>query len=198
MKIPAKVSILALAALPIIAVAAALTTDGNADKSASILSSDQVAPLVKNASAIIYAPGMAQGSLFRLRGAVGSAWFTRKDSTDNWCDVADMRLVAGDFGGNTIGVRRDDPVILIALNPVIANQLSQGQDVVSGDYAILDIEMAATHDLIGIDIVVAGSGHMEANYIMNPGSSLLNDIFGASSTDSNCEFDSAHAAIIAN
>jgi hypothetical protein len=192
-----KITIVTMTALSAFALSAVLATGGKADNTASILINEKVAPFVNNASAVIYAPGLAQGSLFQLRGAVGSAWFTRKNDANKWCDVADLRLLSGDFGGDTIGVLRTEPVVLIAMNPSIATRLSQGQDIVSGNYSLLDVEQAVGHGLDGVDILVAGSGYAEGNYILNPGRSLLSDIFGASSTSNICEHNSAYAAITA-
>lgn len=192
-----KLSIVALTAVSVIAVSAALATGGKSDSTASILMDENVAPFVNDANAVIYASGLAEGSLFQLRGAAGPAWFTRKGEGDNWCDVAEMRLLTGDFGGDTVGISRTEPVVLIALNPEIATRLSLGQEIVSGDYDLLNVDQAAEHGLEGVDILVAGSGGADGNYILNPGRSLLNDIFGASSTGNACEHDSAYAAIAA-
>jgi hypothetical protein len=197
MKTFGKVSIVALAAFSAITVSVAIATSGTADSSASILNDKNVAPYIKNASAVIYAPGLAQGTLFQLRGAVGSAWFTRKDVDGNWCDVSRMRLITGDFGGNTVGVSRSEPVVLIALNSAIASSLASGQDIVSGDFDLLDIDQAVVRGLDGVDILVAGSADVGNNYILNPGRSFLNDIFGASSTRNECKHDSAYSAIAA-
>lgn len=175
----------------------ALATGGKADNIASIIDDNKVAPFIKKASAVIYSSRMTQGTLFQLRGAVGTAWFTRKNENDNWCDVADMRLMSGDFGGDTIGVSKTKPVVLIALNPNIATRLSHGQDIVSEDYNLQNIEQVVANDLDGIDILVAGSAHAKGNYILNPGRNLLNDIFGASSTNKSCEHTTAYDAIMA-
>ncbi len=192
-----KTTIVTATVLSAVALSAASAIGGVADNTASILTQEEIAPFINDASAVIYAPGLAQGSLFRLRGAVGSAWFTRVDDSNNWCDVADMRLLSGDFGGNTVGVSRTEPVVLIALNPDIATRLSQGKDVVTDDYSLLSIEQAEEQGLAGIDILVAGSGSADGNFILNPGSNLLSDIFGTSSTGHTCEHNSAHAAITA-
>jgi hypothetical protein len=195
MKSFGKLSIVALTALLVIAVSAALATGGKTGSTASILKDEKVAPFVDDASAVIYASGLVEGSLFQLRGAAGRAWFTRKGDGDNWCDVAVVRLLAGDFGGNTVGISRTEPVVLIVLNPEIATRLSQGQEIVSGDFDLLNVDQVAEHGLSGVDILFAGSGRVDGNYILNPGRSLLNDIFGASSTGNVCEHDSAYAAI---
>jgi len=192
-----KLSIVTLTALSAIAVSAVLATGGNAGSTASILKDEKVMPFLDDASAVIYASGLTVGSLFQLRGAAGRAWFTRKKDDDSWCDVANMRLLAGNFGGDTVGISRTEPIVLIVMNPEIATQLSQGQDIVSGDFNLLNIDEAAEHGLNKVDILFAGSGRSDGNYILNPGSSLLNDVFGASSTGNVCEHDSAYAAIAA-
>lgn len=196
-----KITIVTMTALSMFALSAALVIRGNAETRASMLTDEKVAPFINNASAVIYASGLTQGSLFQLRGAVGSAQFTRKNEDDNWCDVADMRLLYGDFGGDSIGASKTEPIILIALNPDIATRLSKGQDIMSEDYTLLHIEQAldqeSEHDLGNIDILVAGSGGIEGNYILNPGRNLLSDIFGTSSTRNACKHKSAYAAITA-
>jgi hypothetical protein len=193
-----KISVVVLAAISTIAVSAALATSEKADNAASILNNKNVAPYMDKASAIIFAPELTQGSLFRLRGAGGPASFTRKGANDYWCDVADVRLLAGDFGGNTVGVSHTGPVVLIALNQVIAKQLSLGQDIVGDDYVFLDIDQAVEHGLDGVDMLVAGSGHVDRNYIVNPGSNMISDIVGTSSTGNSCQHVSAQAAIAAH
>ncbi len=106
-------------------------------------------------------------------------------------------MCKGELGDDRVGVSRTEPVVLIVLSPTVADRLAQGQDVVSGDYHLLDNSQAAEHGVDGVDILVVGSAGTDSRYIMNPGRNLLSDVFGASTTGNACEHDSAHAAISA-
>lgn len=183
--------------ISVFALSSVFAPSGKADTIAAMLTGDKVAPFVKNASAIIYAPNLTRGTLFQLRGAVGTGWFTRKNGNNNWCDIAPLRILTGDFGGDSIAVSQTEPVVLIAINPDIATLLSQGQDIVTDDYILKNSEPVTGYDFSDIDILVVSAEQETGSFILNPGRNILNDIFGASSTSNACEQNSPHAAIIA-
>lgn len=196
MTILEKTTIVMMTGLLVLVLLTGLVTRGKADNIAAILEDEDLAPFIDSASAVIYAPSMTQGALFQLRGAVGSGWFTRKNENNYWCDVADIRLLTGDFGGDTVGVSQTEPVVLIALNSIIAKRLSRGQDIMSEDYILRDIEQVLASGVDEVDFLVVGSGGIKGNYILNPGRNILSDVFGASSTNNACMHNSAYAAII--
>jgi hypothetical protein len=167
-----------------------------ADQSVN-LSDDRIVEYVDKASAIIYAPSLSRGSLFQMRGAFGRARFTRKTEDNLWCDVSPLRLLFGDFSGTSTGISSTGPVVLLVINPSIADKLANGMDIVSENLSLLDIEEAPTHDLQGVDILVSGSASANSGFVLNPGSSILNDIFGASSVDNSCTHASAETALTA-
>lgn len=158
-------------------------------------SDERVLEYVNRASAIVYAPSMTQGSLLQMRGAFGSAIFTRKAADDSWCDAAPLRLLFGDFDGMSSGISSTGSIVLMVINPSIADKLARGQDIVSDNVTLLDIDMAQDQGLLGIDILVAGAASAESGLILNPGRSILNDIFGASSIDNSCGHVSAETAL---
>ena len=79
------------------------------------LSDERMVEYVNKASAIIYAPSLSRGSLFRMRGAFGRANFTRKAEDNLWCDVSRLRLLFGDFAGTSTGVSSTGSVILLVI-----------------------------------------------------------------------------------
>jgi hypothetical protein len=158
------------------------------------LSDERIVEYVNKASAIIYAPGLSRGSLFQMRGAFGRARFTRKSEDNLWCDVSPLRLLIGDFAGTSTGVSSTGSVVLLVTNPSIADKLANGMDIVSDNVSFLDVEKAPTHGLQGVDILVSGSASANSGFVLNPGSSILNDIFGASSVGNSCTHASAESA----
>ena len=159
------------------------------------LSDERIVEYVNKASAIIYAPSLSRGSLFRMRGAFGRAKFTRKAEDNLWCDVSPLRLLFGDFAGTSTGVSNTGSVVLLVINPSIADKLANGMDIVSENVSLLDVEKAPTHGLQGVDILVSGSASANSGFVLNPGSSILNDIFGASSVGNSCTHTSAETAL---
>ncbi len=158
-------------------------------------SDERVLEYVNKASAIVYAPSLTRGSLLQMRGAFGSARFIRKADDNSWCDAAPLRLLFGDFSGISTGISSTDPVVLIVLNPSVADKLARGQDIVGDDITLLDIDGAVSGNLGGVDVIVAGAASAESGLVLNPGKNFLNDIFGASSVDNNCGHISAESAL---
>lgn len=156
---------------------------------------EKIREYVGKARGIIYAPSLTQGSLLQMRGAFGRAYFTRKAEDNSWCDAAPLRMLFGDFDGTSLGISNPGSVVLMVISPFIADKLAKGQDVVGEDVTLLDIGMVPTEGLQGIDIIIAGSASAESGLILNPGRSILSDIFGASSVDNACGHVSAETAL---
>lgn len=158
-------------------------------------SDENIVEYVEKASAIIYAPSLSRRSLFQLRGAFGRARFTRKAENNLWCDVSPLRLLIGDFDGLSMGVSNPGSVILLVINPSIADKLANGKDVVSDNVSLLDVKKVPAQGLQGIDILVSGSASANSSFVLNPGSNLLNDIFGSTSAGNSCTHASAEIAL---
>jgi hypothetical protein len=185
-----KMSVIALPLIFAIFSTGTIAADQSVD-----LSDKSIVDYVNKASAIIYAPSLSRGSLFQMRGAFGRARFTRKAEDNLWCDVSPLRLLFGDFSGTSTGVSSTGPVVLLVINPSIADKLANGIDIVSEDVSLLDVEMVPAHGLQGVDILVSGSASANSGFVLNPGSSILNDIFGASSVGNSCTHASAETAL---
>ena len=156
----------------------------------------KTAVYAERASAVIYAPSLTRGSLFRLRGSAGRASFTRKGADGSWCDASPMRLLLGDFGGTSTGVSGTGPVLLFVMSPTVAAKLAQGSDVVDEDLNLLDIDQPYPDALQSVDIVVAGAASANSSLVLNPGRNILSDLFGASTSDGTCRHRSAEIALM--
>lgn len=174
---------------------AAFTGNVKAADQSVKFSDERVFEYVNRANAIIYVPNLTRGSLLQMRGAFGSAYFTRKAADSSWCDAAPLRILFGDFNGVSTGISNTDSVVLIVLNPSVSDKLARGQDIVSDDLTLLDIDMAVPDALEGVDILVAGAASAESGIVLNPGRNFMNDIFGASSVDYHCGHLSAEVAL---
>ena len=195
MKNVTKLTISTMSAITILLIFTVFSIRATAAEKSVDLGAERIVEYVNKASAVIYVPSLTRGSLFRMRGAFGRANFTRKAEDNLWCDVSPMRLLIGDFAGTSSGVSSTDSVVLLVINPSLANKLAKGTDIVSENISLLDIDKAPTHGLQGIDILIAGSASSNSGFVINPGSSILNDIFGASSVGNSCTHSSAEIAL---
>ncbi|MEQ9326837.1 MAG: hypothetical protein RJQ21_06040 [Rhodospirillales bacterium] len=177
---------------------AAFTGNVKAGDQSALFGDEMVQRYVNTASAIIYVPNLTRGSLLQLRGAYGSAYFTRKALDNSWCDAAPLRILFGDFDGMSSGISRTGSVVLMVMNPAIADKLAQGDDIVGDDVTLVDINRISAHSLEGVDIVVAGAASANSGMVLNPGRSILNDLFGASSADNSCGHANAAEALTAS
>lgn len=184
-----------MAAIALLLIFAVFSTRAIAANQSVDLSDERIVEYVNKASAIIYAPSLSRGSLFRMRGAFGRAKFTHKAEDNLWCDVSPLRLLIGDFAGTSTAVSSTGSVVLLVINPSIADKLANGMDIVSDNVSLLDVEKAPTHGLEGVDILVSGSASASSGFVLNPGSSILNDIFGASSVGNSCTHANAESAL---
>lgn len=190
-----KRSITLKSAIVTLIISAALTGNVKAAAQSVKLSDERVLEYVNRANAIIYVPNLTRGSLLQMRGAFGSAYFTRKAADNSWCDAAPLRVLFGDFDGTSSGISSTKSVVLMVMKPVIADKLARGQDIVGDEVTLIDIDKVSTHSLEGVDIIVAGAASADSGVVLNPGRSILNDIFGASSVDNSCGHVSAEKAL---
>lgn len=190
--IPLKAAMIALI------IYAAFTGSVKAGEQIALFGDEMVQKYVNTASAIIYVPKLTRGALLQMRGAYGSAYFTRKALDNTWCDAAPLRILFGDFDGVSSGISMTGSVVLIVMNPAVADKLTQGKDIVGDDVSLVDINNSSTHSLEGADIVVAGAASANSGMVLNPGRSILNDLFGASTADNSCGHMSAVEALTAS
>ena len=192
-----KRSIRFMSAIVTLIISAACVGNVKAEARSVKFSDERVAEYVNRASAIVYVPSLTRGSLLQMRGAFGSAYFTRKAADNLWCDAAPLRILFGDFDGISSRTSSTETVVLMIMKPVIADKLARGEDIVGDDVTLIDLDKVSPHSLEGVDIIVVGAASADSGVVLNPGRSVLNDLFGASSVDNSCGHVSAEKALTA-
>lgn len=129
--------------------------------------------------AYIDAPRVA--TLLQLRGVTGSGTVILKSDDSHDCLTVPIRFVAGDFGGEGISTNETHPIRLILRSPRVAVALAAGDDVVSDMYRI-----SAQLDDPGADIIIQTGLSESHGFVLNPGSSIVADIFGATTSRTAC------------
>jgi len=160
----------------------------------ALLRESRIAALAEEAWAVIYAPDMRRGSLLMLRGAVGQARVTFRETADAWCPAVSLRLLLGDFSGDSIAIGRSGAVLALVLNRDIASAMRAGKDITSDALRVFGAQQALAQPDAGVDIVLAGSASPESGFVLNMGSSLLRSIFGAQAVFGPCTHQSAGGA----
>lgn len=153
--------------------AAILVAQAATDKADAAAVSDQ------NSLALITIPNPKEASLLQLRGYSGSG--TALFRIDGQCHRMPVRLIAGDFGGRRIGIDHGGPIRLWTTRTEIVWALYDGQDLVSEDFEVL----SAMNGEVA-DIVIDAGLSPETGFVVNPGRSILADLFGARPTPIPC------------
>lgn len=136
----------------------------------SILPAPLAAQEPSESRAVITIPNPRSANLLQLRGlgGRGSAHIQIGDR----CHRLPVRLVAGDFSGESIRVQRNAPIIVEIRDPGTVHALFNGADIVSEDSR-------------GI-LVLSGLSE-DTGFVINPGRNISADIFGARAAETPCE-----------
>lgn len=114
-------------------------------------------------------------TLLQLRGLAGSG--TALLRLNDSCVSVPLRFVAGDFGGDHISARRAPPIRIAIQSQEALEMLLQGDDIVSGDYAITSAASDGK-DRADADLVLLDGLSVDHGFVINPGRSIIADIFG--------------------
>ena len=129
--------------------------------------------------ALIETPRVAK--LLKLRGVMGTGTVTLRSDTSQDCLTLPVRLVAGDFGGDGISIHKTSPIRLIIRSQRAADALAGGDDVVSDMYRI----SSQVNDPKA-DIIIQSGLSDSHGFVLNPGSSLVADVFGTTASHTAC------------
>ena len=129
--------------------------------------------------AYIDAPRVA--TLLQLRGVTGRGTAFLKSDDSHDCLSVPIRFVAGDFGGEGISTNETLPIRLILRSQRVAGALASGDDVVSDMYRI-----SAELDDPEADIIIQTGLSESHGFVLNPGNSIVADIFGATTSRIAC------------
>ncbi len=125
----------------------------------------------------IAAPRMS--SLLQLRGLAGSGKvFFRVNGV---CSTMRVRFVAGDFEGRNPKAQQSGPIQILIYASDVIERLRKGQDIVSGEMHVsTDLE-----DPIADLLLVRGLSE-ETGFVINPGRSVIADVFGVRPSAMSC------------
>ena len=127
----------------------------------------------------IDAPRVA--TLLQLRGVMGRGTAILKSGKYRDCLTLPIRFVAGDFGGDGISAHAAKPIRLIIRSARVAKALADGEDVVSDMYRISSLK-----DDPKADLIIQGGLSESHGFVLNPGNSVVADIFGVTAGHTAC------------
>ncbi len=112
---------------------------------------------------------------------MGSGVVLLRSDDGQECLTLPVRFVAGDFGGEGISANASEPISLIIRSPRVSGALAAGHDVVSDAYRI-----STLMDDPDADIVIQSGLSESHGFVLNPGSSVVADMFGAAASSIAC------------
>ena len=114
-------------------------------------------------------------ALLHLRGLVGqgTAYIKLKEG----CWSMPVRFAAGDFDGRSTPSLPQGPIHLKINKPETVQALYERQDIVSDSLSV-----GPTADVT----ILSGALSNKTGFVVNPGTGLLDDIFGVTQTDIDC------------
>lgn len=127
---------------------------------------------------IVIVDGAREASLLQLRGIAGSGVALLRNADGKGCLSVPLRFVAGDFGGDSIAATRAKTIRLTINDAGIVQALIAGQDIVSDQYRVGTTQ----NDQIAIQEGLTA----EHGFVLNPGKSLMADVFGADVDEIDC------------
>lgn len=110
-------------------------------------------------------------TMLQLRGMAGSGSALLR--LDDGCISIPLRFVAGDFGGDSFSARRAAPIRIAIQSQDVLDALLEGDDVISDM-----VEVSTVLGAPGADLVLLGGLTAQHGFVINPGRSLVDDIFG--------------------
>ena len=140
---------------------------------------------IDNLKAVVYIESPKVGTLLQLRGIAGKGVLISKEDTRQeeqaTCVSAPIRLAAGDFGGDSIGIQSAEPIRLLIYSDKVADKLIAGDEVVSEDYVITD-----QNDVQLGDIKIESGLTRNYGFVLNPGEWSWSSVFGLDHKDVDC------------
>ncbi|WP_299870062.1 hypothetical protein [uncultured Hoeflea sp.] len=137
----------------------------------AVLRTSQGQEIPAGAFGIVIVEDAREASLLQLRGIAGSGVALLRNPGGADCLSVPLRFVAGDFGGDSISTAQARTIRLNINSASLAWALIAGEDVVSDHFRVGD---SPQHDISIQEGLTAGHG-----FVLNPGTSLVSDIFGA-------------------
>jgi hypothetical protein len=120
-------------------------------------------------------------TLLQLRGVMGRGTAIMRSDDNHDCLSLPIRFIAGDFGGDSFSTHMSKPIRLIIQTARASKALARGEDVVSDMYRI-----SSQRNDSNADIIIESGLSDSHGFVLNPGTSVVADIFGATASRTNC------------
>jgi len=120
-------------------------------------------------------------NLLQLRGVMGRGIATIRSDDNQDCQSLQLRFVAGDFGGDSVSTHAGQPIRLILQSARVSDALARGEDIVSDMYAI----SSQLNDR-DADIIIESGLSENHGFVLNPGTSIVADVFGSTTSRLSC------------
>lgn len=119
-------------------------------------------------------------TMLQLRGMAGSGSALLR--LGDGCVSIPLRFVAGDFGGDSFSAHRAPPIRIAIQSQEALDTLLEGDDLVSDSFDVSTVMGSPGADLVLLSGLTAQHG-----FVINPGRSLIDDIFGVQGMRAPCE-----------
>ena len=143
----------------------------HADQPALMTKSGIIVP--EGSRGVVHLRNAKMGTLLHLRGLAGSGKVILRSDTPGRCLQAPVDLVAGDFGGNQIGIRSTGPIQLALYSERVVNAVRRGDEIASDDFFVGTNLDGKTSDLVILQGLSPDYG-----FIIDPGTGFLDYLFG--------------------
>ncbi len=120
-------------------------------------------------------------NLLQLRGVMGRGIAIIRSNDSHDCQSLQLRFVAGDFGGDSVSTHAAKPIRLVLRSARVSNALARGEDVVSDMYVI-----SSQLNDFDADIIIESGLSESHGFVLNPGTSVVADVFGSTTSRLNC------------
>ena len=135
--------------------------------------------------AVVYIESPKVGTLMNLRGIAGKGVIVVKNDKQSAgqaaCLSSPIRLAAGDFGGDSIGFQKAEPIRLYIYSNKVMAELMAGDEIVSEDYLITD-----QRDPNDGDIKIDSGLTLSYGFVLNPGEWSWSSVFGHDYVEEGC------------
>lgn len=143
---------------------------------ASRAGSSQASAIPDGALGIVQINRPREMTLLHLRGLVGSGSALLRLDQD--CISIPLRFVAGDFGGESFSARRVPPIRIAVQSVAARDALLEGEDLVSDSVEVGHVGVDHVAGAAGADLVLLDGLTLQHGFVINPGRSLVDDVFG--------------------
>lgn len=130
--------------------------------------------------ALITIPNPHSANLLQLRGLGGRG--TVQIQLASSCHSLPVRFVAGDFSGESVNFRKNEPISLEVRDASIIDALLKGTDIMSDETHVTSDPLNTEASILIVSGLSADTG-----FVINPGSSILSDIFGVKVSQISCD-----------